>query len=62
MKENKSAGHNTSNALDKKGKPQQAHQSLKTEYPLAEKDEVKQAEDNLRNPKTKPLQRKLRIL
>ncbi len=61
MKESKQAGHKAGNASDKASSVHQ-HKSPETDNPIAEKDEVKQAEDDLRKRKTKPLQRKLRIL
>ena len=60
MKESKQAGHMAGNASDKASSVH--HKSPKTDNPIAEKDEVKQAEDDMRKRKTKPLQRKLRIL
>lgn len=62
MKESKQAGHKAGNASDKASPVHQNYKSPKTDNPIAEKDEVKQAEDDLRKRKTKPLQRKLRIL
>lgn len=62
MKQDKQVGYKTDDALKKAGTNNQRSKSVKTEDPIAEKDEVKQAEDDLRNRKTKPIKRKLRIL
>lgn len=62
MKESKQGGHKGGSASDKANPVHQNHKSPETDNPIAEKDEVKQAEDDLRKRKTKPLQRKLRIL
>lgn len=61
MKEDKQAGHGTGSA-SKEDNARNAQRVPQTEEPLAEKDEVKQAEEEMRNKKPKQIKRKLRIL